>query len=58
LSPLPYEPEEEFEIAGFYGLGFIMCIVYAVLAVGFIALLLTWPKIKGELFFGLYDGYI
>lgn len=46
LSPLPYEPDEEFEIAGFYGLGFIMCIVYVVLAVVFVLLLLIFRKTK------------
>jgi hypothetical protein len=50
LSPLPYEPDEEFEIAGFYGLGFIMCIVYLVLAVVFVLLLLIFRKTKCEFF--------
>jgi hypothetical protein len=46
LSPLPDEQDEDFEIAGFYGLGFIMCIVYIVLAVDFVALLLVFRKVK------------
>jgi hypothetical protein len=46
LSPLPFDQDEEFEIAGFYGLGFIMCIVYFVLAVSFVVLLLVLRKVK------------
>jgi hypothetical protein len=50
LSPLSYESSEDFEIAGFYGLGFIMCIVYIVLAVLFIALLIIFQKVKCTFF--------
>lgn len=48
LSPLYYESEEEFEIAGFYGVAFIMCIVYIVLALIFVTLLLIWPLITSN----------
>lgn len=48
LSPLPYEPEEQFEIAGFYGVAFIMCIIYAVLALIFLSLVIIWPMIKSR----------
>ena len=51
MSPLPYEPQEKFEIAGFYGVAFIMCIVYIVLSLIFVTLLIILPKITCEFFF-------
>jgi hypothetical protein len=57
LSPLPYEPEEEFLIFGFYGLGFIMCLVYPVLALMFVAVLIILWKVKCA-FFRLCDIFI
>jgi hypothetical protein len=50
LSPLSYEPEEKFEIFGFYGLWFIVIIVYGVLTLVFIALLIILPKLKCTFF--------
>jgi len=46
LAPLPYEPEEQFEIAGIYGVLFIVILVYIVLAGVFVALLLILPKLN------------
>jgi hypothetical protein len=50
LAPLPVEDDEVFEIAGMYGLAFIMCIVYILLALCFLALLFIFHKVKCELF--------
>jgi uncharacterized membrane protein len=55
---LPYEPEEQFEIVGIYGVVFIMIIVYIVLAVVFVALLIIWPKLNCAYFFVYCDVYI
>jgi hypothetical protein len=46
LAPLPSEADEEFEIAGLYGLGFIMGIVYIVLVVAFLSLLFLLRRTK------------
>jgi hypothetical protein len=48
LAPLPPEADEEFEIAGLYGLGFVMGIVYIVLAVAFLLLLFMLHRFKGK----------
>jgi hypothetical protein len=49
LAPLPAETDEEFEIAGLYGLGFIMGIVYIVLVVVFLSLLFLLHRTKRKL---------
>ncbi|PNF39249.1 hypothetical protein B7P43_G16956, partial [Cryptotermes secundus] len=46
LAPLPSEADEEFQIAGLYGLGFVMGIVYIVLVVAFLSLLFLLHRIK------------
>jgi hypothetical protein len=49
LAPLPAEDDEEFEIAGMYGLAFVMFIVYILLALSFLALLFICHKVQCEL---------
>jgi hypothetical protein len=58
LAPLPTDDTEEFLVAGWYGLGFIMCIVYILLALTFLVLLFIFHRVKCELFVKLMHQQI